>query len=153
MTLVGAACALRACGDACLEPGCECECHEVNAMTDPVAFLKARLDEDEAAADGAYYEGQRWLTEEEGVYRYPADEVVHYADRKVDARHMARWEPVRVLREVAASRTLLEEYHEAVEGVHADIGVADALERVILAKCAVYPEWNPLSTANWPKRK
>jgi hypothetical protein len=27
MTLVGAACALRACGDACLEPGCECECH------------------------------------------------------------------------------------------------------------------------------
>lgn len=26
---VGAACALRACGDACLEPGCECECHEV----------------------------------------------------------------------------------------------------------------------------
>lgn len=29
MTLVGAACALGACGDACLEPGCECECHQV----------------------------------------------------------------------------------------------------------------------------
>jgi hypothetical protein len=29
---VGAACALRACGDACLEPGCECECHETEAV-------------------------------------------------------------------------------------------------------------------------
>jgi hypothetical protein len=36
MTLVGAACALCACG-ACLEPGCECECHEV-----PGGILPAR---------------------------------------------------------------------------------------------------------------
>lgn len=34
---VGAACALRACGDACLEPGCECECHEVPSGIRPAS--------------------------------------------------------------------------------------------------------------------
>jgi len=78
-----------------------------------VAFLEARLGEDEAAAREAYYEGQRWITEEEGVYRYPDDELVHSADRKADARHIARYDPARVLREVAAKRKILERYERA----------------------------------------
>lgn len=69
-----------------------------------VAFDKARLNEDEAAARESYYEGQHWLTEEEGVYRWPDDELVHMADRKADARHIARHGPGRVLREVEAKR-------------------------------------------------
>lgn len=81
---------------------------------DIVGFIQARLAEVEAAARGSYYEGQRWITEEEGVYCYPADEVVHYADRKTDARHIARWDPARVLREVEAKRLLLAGH----EGVH-----------------------------------
>ena len=36
-------------------------------MDDLITFLKARLDEDEAAARDSYHEGQRWLTEEEGA--------------------------------------------------------------------------------------
>ena len=72
-------------------------------------FLAARLDEDEAAAREAYYEGQRWITEEEGVYRWPDDELVHMAGRKADARHIARHDPARVLREVEATRKILAE--------------------------------------------
>ena len=80
-------------------------------MTDDlIAFLNARLDEDEAAAKKSHYEGQRWLTEEEGVYRWPTDELVHSADRKADARHIARFDPARVLREVAAKRAIIAEH-------------------------------------------
>jgi Family of unknown function (DUF6221) len=81
-------------------------------MSDLVEFLTARLDEDAAAARDAYYEGQRWITEEEGVYRYPDDDLdlVHYANRKTDARHIARWDPARVLREVEAKRAVLAEH-------------------------------------------
>src|SRR6266550_3786728 len=79
-------------------------------MDDLVAFVTARLDEDEAAARESYYEGQRWLTEEEGVYRWPDDELVHTADRKADARHIARHDPARALREVEAKRAILDAY-------------------------------------------
>ena len=77
---------------------------------DIAEFLNGRLDEDEAAARESYYEGQRWLTEEEGVYRWPDDELVHSADRKSDARHIARHDPARVLREVEAGRAILARY-------------------------------------------
>lgn len=77
-------------------------------------FVKARLDEDEAAARESHYEGQRWITEEEGVYRWPDDELVHLADRKADARHIARHDPARVLREVEAKRAILGAYQAAV---------------------------------------
>jgi hypothetical protein len=73
-------------------------------------FITARLDEDEAAARESYYEGQHWLSEEEGVYRWPDDEPVHIADRKADARHIARHDPARVLREVEAKRKILAEH-------------------------------------------
>lgn len=81
------------------------------SIDDLIAFYKARLREDEAAAQESYYEGQRWLTEEEGVYRWPDDELVHTADRKADARHIARHDPARALREVAAKRARLERHH------------------------------------------
>lgn len=74
---------------------------------DLTEFYAARLDETEAAARDSYYEGQRWITEEEGVYRWPDDELVQMADRKADARHIARHDPARVLREVEAGRKIL----------------------------------------------
>ena len=87
-------------------------------MTDDlIAFLNARLDEDEAAAKKSHYEGQRWLTEEEGVYRWPTDELVHSADRKADARHIARFDPARVLREVAAKRAIVAA-HQPMEALY-----------------------------------
>lgn len=81
---------------------------------DIAEFYAARLDEDEAAARESYYEGQRWITEEEGVYRWPDDELVQMADRKADARHIARWDPVRVLREAEAGRKILARYEDCL---------------------------------------
>jgi hypothetical protein len=111
-------------------------------VTDLVAFLNARLDEDEAAARDAYYEGQRWITEEEGVYRWPDDELVQMADRKRDARHIARHDPARVLREVEADRKLIaayeaarsdmppvDDWYEVADGIK--ISLADGLESAL----------------------
>ena len=75
-------------------------------------FIEARLTEIEAAARESYYEGQRWLTEEEGVYTWPGDELVHIADRKADARHIARHDPARVLREIEFKRAIIALHHE-----------------------------------------
>lgn len=86
-------------------------------MNDLAVFVTARLDEDEAVARDAYYEGQRWISEEEGVYRWPddqlPDDLVQMADRKRDASHIARWEPARAIREVEGFRKIVTE-HEAV---------------------------------------
>lgn len=73
-----------------------------------VEFLRARLDEDEQAAREAHYEGQRWISEEEDVCRWPDDELVHIADRKRDAAHIARHDPARVLAEVEAKRQMVD---------------------------------------------
>jgi hypothetical protein len=120
---------------------------------DLAAFLAARLDEDEAAARESYYEGQRWLTEEEGVYRWPDDEPVHLADRKADARHIARHGPARALREVAAKRALLtghEGVHRCDWGEHRGPGVLGGWCKTVRTLAAVYSdhpdylqEWAP----------
>lgn len=63
-------------------------------MTDIVEFIKARLDEDEAIADAAVrfdYGVTNWCDEGDHVNR-----------------HIARHDPARVLREVAAKRALLD---------------------------------------------
>lgn len=112
-------------------------------------FCAARLDEDEAAARDAYYEGQRWITEEEGVYRYPDDELVHMADRKAGARHIARWDPARVLREVEADRKILAEYTavlKLIELTGSDKSVLRYREFVLQHRAAVHsdhPDYNP----------
>lgn len=118
-------------------------------MTDDlVAFLRARLDEDEQAAQEAHYEGQRWLSEEEDVCRWPDDELVHIADRKCDARHIARWDPVRVLAEVQAKRRIIEMYENADAAQRAgsisernrtqDEAAVDVLGEAVHALAAVY---------------
>jgi hypothetical protein len=95
-------------------------------------FYAARLDEIEAAARDAYYEGQRWITEEEGVYRYPVfsdpvnpgyadQELVQMADRKRDARHIALHDPARVLRQVEAGRCILAMYADAVAEASSEV--------------------------------
>jgi hypothetical protein len=118
-------------------------------MSDLAEFLTARLDEDEAAARESHYEGQRWITEEEDVYRYPRDEVVHFADRKADARHIARWDPARVLREVEAKRGILAEYQVVVSDAERIgdssrrprlYGQYDGLEHALTALAAVYSD-------------
>lgn len=70
-------------------------------------WLTQVWDEQEEAAREAYYEGQRWLPEEESVITAPDWDVVYTADRKVDARHIARHDPASVLARIAADRQIL----------------------------------------------
>jgi hypothetical protein len=91
----------------------------VEAVTaDLVAFLRARLDEDEQAARtlggvtlDAYLEGgdDGWAVEGEGGIG------AIIGDRNL-AEHIARHDPTRVLREVEAKRQIIDEFerHEAV---------------------------------------
>lgn len=75
-------------------------------MSDLVAFLRARLDEDEQAAERAQGEGQSWAwvqPEALDANRYPSLE---------QAEHIARHDPARVLAEVAAKRALLDVHRD-----------------------------------------
>jgi len=105
----------------------------MNCMDELIAFLGVRYDEDEAAAKAAHHEGQRWLTEEEGVYRWPDDELVHSADRKADARHIAMHAPAAVLRDVAAKRAIVERCERAIN----DQGIAMEDGQEALAECVL----------------
>ena len=71
---------------------------------DLTEFLSARLDEDEAAPGESALPRGSGGSPRTRRYRWPDDELVHSADRKADARHIARHDPARVLREVAAKR-------------------------------------------------
>lgn len=117
-----------------------------------VEFLRTRLDKDEQVAHAAHYEGQRWITEEEEVYRWPDDEPVYSADRKRDAAHIARHAPARVLRDVTARRALLDSCAQLIADGEVDCndggpGLADDVVRALASVYADHPdyraEWAP----------
>ncbi|SFK92400.1 hypothetical protein SAMN05216275_14152 [Streptosporangium canum] len=80
-------------------------------MSDLVAFLRARLDEDEQTARAAH--GPNWNAEKRDVAY--GDEWVVSAMTRADAAHIARHDPARVLREVEAKRQIINE-HPALPG-------------------------------------
>lgn len=93
-------------------------------MSDPVAFLAARLDEDEATATrAAECDKLRMLGAERGLppgdwswladYGQPQPGDIALID------HQVRFDPARELREVAAKRRLIERYKNAVAAVTA----------------------------------
>jgi hypothetical protein len=123
-------------------------------------FLLARIAEDEADARDAFYDGQRWVPEEEAVVAADKDlDAVLFLDRKRDATHAANWSPARVLAECEAKRRIVELHsgqHECVGekygDPHACIMVADwsvyALDPTLLLLALPYadhesyqPEW------------
>jgi hypothetical protein len=96
-------------------------------VSDLVEFLRARLDEDEAVARAAI-QGP-WCLGSEGAKRPPEDILFGRSPLRADARvqvadlsaawekhangaHIARWDPARVLAEVAAKRRVPELYEE-----------------------------------------
>jgi hypothetical protein len=96
---------------------------------DLVAFLRARLDEDEATARAAA--GLRWFLDstedsDQRSIRYtgpstlrPGDLADYYVADRVDehdAAHIARHDPARVLREVEAKRAIVDAYENSTEG-------------------------------------
>jgi hypothetical protein len=84
-------------------------------MSDLVAFLNARLDEDEEAAKASVM--PEWMISESGEFGYivaavgteTTGESIADAWQEDVAVHIARHDPARVLREVEAKRAMLAE--------------------------------------------
>lgn len=139
------------------------------AVSDGVtAFLAARLDEDEAAAEaardahrwrGASKGDPHWDTDSSGVSTADGVRVASgpYAGSDLDEEtggHIARHDPARVLRSVTADRELLEAYasqdgYDLPESVHdgrdpdereRDEDLQDTLAWVIRVRAAVYSD-------------
>jgi len=116
-------------------------------MSDLVAFLKAQMDEDEAAANAAW--GVEW------DWRYIAQP---FGERPSIAHtvHIARHDPARVLRDVEADRKLLAIYAEVADMDRDDpepeyaygraVGLGEAV-RLRAARFSDHPdyrqEWKP----------
>jgi hypothetical protein len=91
-------------------------------VTDLVAFLRARLDEDEAAAKAAEENSfAPWAIVNPGEVVYFEDRgdegkpyIVAECDGVEEAEHIARHDPARVLREVEAKRRIVDRYEDAV---------------------------------------
>ena len=117
-------------------------------MTDLMAFLRARMDEDEAAAhragsdpwefDGGYVDLHRDRLAPEYLGEF--------------AEHIGRHDPSRVLREVEAKRRLLIQFELRGDSVRATVqpatgGVWDDLMRLLALPYADHadyrPEWTP----------
>lgn len=96
---------------------------------DLVVFLRARLDEDQQAAEAAAWcdDGAKWSVWR-GKERYENPFVItdaldtgitavrsESADTESVAEHMARWDPERVLADIDAKRQLIELHQEKQE--------------------------------------
>jgi predicted Zn-ribbon and HTH transcriptional regulator len=96
-------------------------------VSDLIAFIERRLDEDERLARDALHPDAvspgEWVTEQHGTHSEPnrchiaEDRRGHYWSVAFEvfipnAEHMARHDPARVLREVEAKRRVLARHHE-----------------------------------------
>ena len=85
-------------------------------MADPTEFVTARLDEEEAAAELAAREGGTWKQDDPerrpGAISSLGGPVVYDegAPDEYQAIHIARHDPARALREIAAKRAMVEKY-------------------------------------------
>jgi len=148
-------------------------------MTDLASFLRDRLDEDEAAANEATWheDAAAWHVIDRGEFnpvtkkprsmhdvRYVVidslDDCVTEIDAEASddggiARHVARHDPARVLREVAVWRRLLLEYSippgtdAKYGGTERETGFRLALSAALKAKIATYPG-NPVTGEPFP---
>ena len=130
---------------------------------DLVDFLRARLDDDEQTArEAAKIDGDQWSVA--GPSSNDPDRVegntgwgaVGYDMVEPVVHHVARHDPARVLREVAAKRAILERYAVSVKeaelsaGGWAD-GYDRALELCVRSVAAVYAD-HPAYRAEWAIR-
>lgn len=104
----------------------------MDRMDDLIAFLRARLDDDEqtarAATDGPWTAWQKGSLHGLGDLLHavtmpgqgPGDRALIVTASWLDAGHVARHDPARVLAEVEAKRLLLAEYADVVGNESAD---------------------------------
>lgn len=123
------------------------------------AFLRERLDEDEAVAKLAARKGGTWTQDHPGLGSAisSAGGPVVYDEGSPDeyqAAHIARHDPARALRDVAVWRKLLLEYHSApldavYGGTERETGFRLALSAALKAKIATYDS-NPVTGEPFP---
>jgi hypothetical protein len=114
-------------------------------MTDPTEFLAARLAEDEAAANACDMWPAPWSMRPNGYSQTvwsskPGVSSVAVCQWSKTARHIVRWDPARVLAEVATKRRILAE--------HAPVPLAPKFhpEVVACARCGTVGEYE----VDWP---
>jgi hypothetical protein len=133
-------------------------------VTDIVAFITARLDEDQAAAEaacdrdsGEWFMGRKWnIYRSEDLTPFDANDehdLVVYGNVKVQSEHIARHDPARVLRETAAKRRIVECYKWVAagpieDGIETDVNygrrtqLRDVLQ-LLAAPYADHPDYKP----------
>jgi hypothetical protein len=122
-----------------------------------VAFLKARLDEDEKAAKAAQapspwraavHESDTWIVTDATGEPLIYDEGTPSLE---EAAHIARHDPARVLREVMVLRAVVDEMARTVNGEFIDEGERVIAAGVLRDLAAIWsdppPGWVPLITA------
>ena len=111
---------------------------------DLVTFLRARLDEDEAAATAAEREMGTW-----------GGQRPSYAKLGFDVGDLAQtFNPARVLREVAAKRAIVRSECSPYPEGHASLSVTLRQLAAVYRDHPDYrPEWAPLTTASLPNRQ
>lgn len=129
-------------------------------MDDLVAFLRARLDEDEAVTreaddfdDHSWYIVQDGLGNTVGPRPQPGEFRIATAYYAEYAEHIARYDPARVWADVAAKRELLRVAEAAADFAPTfTTGFAAKLEGVLRRFAVAYadhpdyrPEWAPVS--------
>jgi hypothetical protein len=123
-------------------------------VDDLIAFLRARLDEDEMAARAAAEAAQTsvWMDGAEGsVLGVGGDMHLRGAVRSIDdiGPHIARWDPARVLAEVEAKRRIVD-WSESVEAKFAEAGLGEhangthmVFARWLAEPYAEHPDYRP----------
>ena len=108
-------------------------------LGDLVAFLTARLDEDEEFAREANQ--SPWVCEDNFVENRDGGTIARF-EIKANARHAAWNDPARVLREVAAKRAIVAEHGAASDPCDAfDASLRTIPCDTLLALAAVYSDY------------
>ena len=128
-----------------------------------IEFLRAKLDEDEAAARAVENDDYPWLGQWDRSLRAHGDGTLtpNFTVTNTEfvsslLAHFVRHAPARVLREVAVWRRLLLEYQTApldaaYGGTERETGFRLALSAALKAKIATY-EGNPVTGHPFPVR-
>lgn len=122
-------------------------------------FLAARYDEEEAAAkaacdrdSGKWLMGRKWnVYRAEDITPFDDDEtnqLVVYGNMESQSRHIARWDPARVLADIASKRVLLAYLAHVAEVILDNNlwsleGESDHGLRLLAAPYAAHPDYDP----------
>ncbi|WP_134667866.1 DUF6221 family protein [Amycolatopsis sp. CFH S0078] len=121
-------------------------------MDDLIAFLHARLDEDEQAArDVPWDRNTQWWTESSPcrwgepivhtVWGHGGPIAVMHEDASGSDDHIVRHDPARVLRGVEAKRRMVAEFDEALKAGHDSYDLASVIAPMMAEEWSTHPDY------------